>query len=49
MTPSTITDPTEARTTLWNLIKDIKFAMFTSRHDNGHLHSRPMTTANSHS
>ena len=31
---------------LWDLIKDIKFAMFTSRHDNGHLHSRPMTTQN---
>ena len=31
---------------LWNLIKDIKFAMFTTRHDNGHLHSRPMTTQN---
>jgi general stress protein 26 len=31
---------------LWDLIKDIKFAMFTTRHDNGHLHSRPMTTQN---
>ncbi len=31
---------------LWNLIKDIKFAMFTTRHHNGHLHSRPMTTQN---
>lgn len=37
----------EARTTLWELIHDIKFAMFTTRHDNGHLHSRPMTTQNS--
>jgi general stress protein 26 len=39
--------PTEARTTLWALIKDIRFAMFTTRHGNGHLHSRPMTTQNS--
>ena len=32
---------------LWELIKDIKFAMFTTRHGtNGHLHSRPMTTQN---
>ena len=31
---------------LWDLIKDIKFAMFTTRHHNGHLHSRPMTTQN---
>jgi general stress protein 26 len=42
-----ITDPTEARTTLWGLIKGIRFAMFTTRHSNGHLHSRPMTTQNS--
>jgi general stress protein 26 len=34
------------RELLWKLIKDIKFAMFTTRHDNGHLHSRPMTTQN---
>ena len=47
MTSHTITDPTEARTTLWNLIKDIRFAMFTTRHgSNGHLHARPMTTQN---
>jgi general stress protein 26 len=32
---------------LWDLIKDIKFAMFTTSHANGHLHSRPMTTQNS--
>ena len=43
----TVTDSTEARSTLWDLIKDIRFAMFTTRHDNGHLHSRPMTTQNS--
>src|SRR4051794_4347665 len=43
----TVTDHNEARSTLWDLIKDIRFAMFTTRHDNGHLHSRPMTTQNS--
>src|SRR5688500_5960097 len=37
---------TSSRELLWNLIKDIKFAMFTTRHSNGHLHSRPMTTQN---
>ncbi|WP_326539165.1 pyridoxamine 5'-phosphate oxidase family protein [Pseudorhodoferax sp.] len=37
----------EDRQQLWQLIKDIKFAMFTTRHPaNGHLHSRPMTTQN---
>ncbi len=40
-------NPTESRTLLWNLIKDTRFAMFTTRHLNGHLHSRPMTTQNS--
>jgi general stress protein 26 len=43
-----VTDPTESQSTLWSLIKDIRFAMFTTRHDDGHLHSRPMTTQNSH-
>ena len=47
MTTHTTTDTTHARTTLWGLIKDIRFAMFTTRHSNGHLHSRPMTTQNS--
>jgi general stress protein 26 len=37
---------TSSRELLWDMIKDIKFAMFTTRHDNGHLHSRPMTTQN---
>lgn len=32
---------------LWKMIKDIRFGMFTSRHPNGHLHSRPMTIQNS--
>jgi general stress protein 26 len=31
---------------LWKLIKDMRFGMFTTRHENGHLHSRPMTTQN---
>ena len=47
MSTTTITDPTEARTTLWSLIKDIRFAMFTTRHADGQLQSRPMTTQNS--
>jgi len=33
-------------TKIWDMIKDIKYAMFTARHSNGHLHSRPMTTIN---
>lgn len=39
-------EPANDREKLWELIKDIKFAMFTTRHGNGHLHSRPMTTQN---
>lgn len=35
------------RETLWRLVKDIRFAMLTTRHAGGHLHSRPMTTQNS--
>jgi general stress protein 26 len=31
---------------LAKLIKDIKFAMFTTHKTQGHLHSRPMTTQN---
>ena len=42
MTPET--PSTEA---LWTLIKKIRFGMFTTRHGNGHMHSRPMTTQNS--
>jgi len=37
---------TDQRETLWHLIKDIRFAMFTTRHGNGHLHASPMTTQN---
>lgn len=40
-------ETTQAREHLRALIKDIKFAMFTTRHVNGHLHSRPMTTQSS--
>jgi len=39
-------DIAKERERLWSLIKDIRFAMFTAVHDNGHLHSRPMTTQN---
>ncbi len=31
---------------LFDMIKDIKFAMFTTHKVHGHLHSRPMTTQN---
>jgi len=34
------------REILWDLIRDIRFAMFTTTHTNGHLHSRPVTTLN---
>ena len=37
----------EGREKLWQMIKGIKFGMFTTRHPgNGHLHARPMTTQN---
>lgn len=39
-------NPTEARETLWNLIKKMKFGMFTHQHANGMLHSAPLTTQN---
>jgi len=35
-----------ARQTLWDLIKDIKFGMFTHRHASGLMHSQPLTTQN---
>ncbi|MET0382407.1 MAG: pyridoxamine 5'-phosphate oxidase family protein [Burkholderiaceae bacterium] len=31
---------------LFDMIKDVKFAMFTTHKPEGHLHSRPMTTQN---
>ncbi len=37
---------TDTTAKLWELIKDIKYGMFTAHHGNGHLHSRPMTTLN---
>lgn len=41
------TNTSNSREQLWDLIKDIRFAMFTTQHNiNGHLHSRPMTTQN---
>ena len=39
-------DDNGSRDKLWHMIKDIRFAMFTTRHANGHLHARPMTTQN---
>lgn len=39
-------DTTASREHLWKMIKSIRFGMFTTRHGNGHLHSRPMTTQN---
>ncbi|MGA0569858.1 pyridoxamine 5'-phosphate oxidase family protein [Variovorax sp. VNK109] len=35
-----------AHDTLWELIKDIRFGMFTHRHSDGKLHSHPLTTQN---
>ena len=31
---------------LWDMIKDIKFGMFTHRHADGVMHSQPLTTQN---
>ena len=31
---------------VWELIKDIRFAMFTTHNTNGHLHAWPMTMQN---
>ncbi len=39
-------DTTDQRKLLWDMIKDIRFGMFTTKHGNGHLHARPMTTQN---
>ena len=38
--------PASDQKTLWKLIKDIKFGMFTHSHTNGELHSHPLTTQN---
>ncbi len=37
---------TPAHDTLWKLIKDIKFGMFTHRNASGMLHAHPLTTQN---
>ncbi len=47
MLPTVETQITQEREHLWSMIKDIRFAMFTARHANGHLHAWPMTTQNS--
>ena len=38
--------PVADQKTLWKLIEDIKFGMFTHSHANGELHSHPLTTQN---
>ena len=38
--------PADRQAKLFDLIKDVKFAMFTTHKPQGHLHSRPMTTQN---
>lgn len=40
-----MSQPTDENT-LWTLIKDIKFGMLTHRHNDGQLHSAPLTTQN---
>jgi general stress protein 26 len=37
---------TSTHQTLWNLIKDIKFGMFTHRSQAGMMHAHPLTTQN---
>ncbi len=43
--PDTPSDP-KLRERLWQLMKDNRFVMFTSKHTNGHLHAQPMTVQN---
>jgi len=38
--------PKSDYSTLWELIKDIRFGMLTHRHANGMLHAHPLTTQN---
>lgn len=40
------TTNTSDQNTLWELIKDIKFGMFTHRHADGSLQGHPLTTQN---
>ena len=39
-------DNTKDQQKLWDMIKDMKFGMFTHRHASGRLHSMPLTTQN---
>lgn len=41
-----MTSDTVDTSKLWELIKPIRFGMFTARNGDGQLHSRPMTTQN---
>lgn len=43
--PATLATETD-HDKLWDLIKDIKFGMFTHRHASGLMHSQPLTTQN---
>lgn len=40
------TDPSTIHTKLWELIKDIRFGMLTSRDGNGALYAHPLTVQN---
>jgi general stress protein 26 len=42
-----MTTTTDNQAKLWDLIKDIRFAMLTTRDAEGHLCARPVTTQNS--
>ncbi|MGJ7507967.1 pyridoxamine 5'-phosphate oxidase family protein [Variovorax sp. GT1P44] len=37
---------TDEQSKLWDLIKDTRYGMLTHRHDDGRLHSHPLTTQN---
>jgi general stress protein 26 len=37
---------TDEQAKLWDLIKDTRYGMLTHRHDDGQLHSHPLTTQN---
>ena len=41
-----MTDTPNEKAKLWDLIKDTRFGMLTHRHDDGQLHSHPLTTQN---
>jgi general stress protein 26 len=46
-TPAPHGNDADNRQRLWKMIRGIRFAMLTTRHGNGHLHARPVTTQNS--